>query len=459
MANNIVQLNVSVTNPPAPSKLLRTGALISQGGTNTSANTLSLLTQASDLTPLLNGAVTITAATWSTGTVTVTTSTPHGIPSGDTVQGTIAGMTPTGYNGTFALTYVSANQFSYPLVSNPGTATIFGSMTLADVAELVSMATTFFAQGKNASVYVLELGTGTPAQGVTALASYLTANPNTIFSFLVPREWDGEATFKTNLLALYNSPSSLVKFFVTTTISTYAAYSPTYSCAFLMVEAPGIPSTEFSCAAAFYVTLNYNPSSSNPVSPLCFSFLYGVTAYPTADNSALLSTLKTANVNYVDTGAEGGLSNTLLKWGHMLDGNPFNYWYTVAWAIVNLDLDLSNEVINGSNNAIAPLYYNQFGIDRVQNRGAKTLRNGASYGLILGQIIVTKLAAADFAANVANGLYAGNAVINAEPFTVYNSENPSDYSIGKYAGLSAAITPARGFEQIVMNIQVTNFVA
>ena len=90
---------------------------------------------------------------------------------------------------------------------------------------------------------------------------------------------------------------------------------------------------------------------------------------------------------------------------------------------------------------------------------SRYLSNGVSYGLILGDVIMTQLDPATFAASVAAGLYAGNAVINAVPFSTYTAANPSDYSLGKYAGLQAAITPLRGFEQIVFNLNVTQFVA
>ncbi|MCV5403834.1 hypothetical protein OFM88_30215, partial [Escherichia coli] len=86
---------------------------------------------------------------------------------------------------------------------------------------------------------------------------------------------------------------------------------------------------------------------------------------------------------------EGGLSNKVLFTGRMLDGNPFNYWYSVAWTAINLELDLANEIINGSNTTVNPLYYEQKGIDRLQRRALKTLRNGISYGLILGRVIDT----------------------------------------------------------------------
>jgi len=458
MANPIVQINVSVTNPPAPSNLLRTGAIVSQGGTSLTPGTYSLLTQNSVLTPLLTAGKAITSAVWSGGVVTVTTTAPHGYPSAETIGLTIAGMTPAAYNGTFQATITGTTTFTYPLASNPGTATVFGIVTDADVAELIAQVTTFFAQGKSASVYVLEFGPGVPADGVTALGTYINTNPQFFFSYLVPREWDTEPTFKT-FVGQFNTPSALVKFFVTTTISTYTNWTSLNSCVFAHVEAPGLPATEFTCAAAFYVTLNYNPSSAQQVGPLCFSFVYGVTPYPTVGNSALLTSLKAANINYVATAAEGGLTNTMLVWGHMLDGNPFNYWYTIAWAIINLDANIANEVINGSNNVLAPLYYNQQGITRLENRGAQTLRSGVSYGLILGQVIVVSMAQADFVAAINAGTYAGNAVINAIPFASYNSANPSDYSIGKYAGLSAALTPARGFEQIIFNLNVTNFVS
>jgi len=383
-ANDIVTINVSITNPPIPSQLQKTGAFISQGATTTAAGTLTLLTSVADIDGIL---------------------------------------APSGHD------------------------------------ELVAMNTTYWAQANSqTAVYVLELGAGTASDGVIALNDFITENPETIYSFLIPRAWDAEPDFHT-MAGNYNAPSTPVNFFVTTTILTYEDWSQLDNCVFAMVEAPDRPITEFSCAAPFQVTLAWSPSSAQKVPPLAFSFIYGVTNYPTRNNLTLLTQLKAANIGYVDLGSEGGLVNTIIKWGHVLGGNPFNYWYTVDWAKIQLELDLANEVINGSNNALAPLYYNQNGIDRLQNRAAQTLRNGISYGLVLGDVIMTELDPTVFAVNVGNGLYAGNAVINAVPFPIYTKNNPSDYMLGKYGGLQAAITPARGFEQIVFNLNVTNFVS
>lgn len=460
----IVNINVSVTNPPAPSQLLKSGAMISMGGTTLNAGEYQLLTSASDLASILAPAKTISTIAWATGTVTVTLSAAHGWTNGSSVPVIISGVAPAGYNGAYTATVTGTNTFTYPLTTNPGTATAMGSVKTVVANEISQMNTSYWAQGTSRAVYVLELGAVANAAAIAVLQNFIAedvALGNTyqkFFSYLVPREWDGESTFKT-LTGLYTSPGSLVYFFVTTTIATYGAWKATANkSVFAGVEAPSIAATEFSMATAFQSALSNDPGSSNMVPPMAYRFLYGVTEYPIKGNSSLLQTLQDNDINYVGTAAEGGLSNKMLVAGHMLDGNPFNYWYAVAWCAINLELDLANEIINGSNTNTNPLYYEQRGIDRLQNRALKTLRNGISYGLILGQVIGTKLIQTDFNTEYENGTYAGNAVINAVPFSNYTSLNPSDYQDGKYNGLSAVMTPRRGFESITFNLNVTNFV-
>jgi hypothetical protein len=215
---------------------------------------------------------------------------------------------------------------------------------------------------------------------------------------------------------------------------------------------------EFSHAADFYVALNYAPSATNKVSPFAFSFLNDVTPFPTFGNSALISTLKTGNINYVSTGAEGGISDTMLVWGHTMDGRPFNYWYSVDWMQITVDQAVANAVINGSNIPANPLYYDQNGIDRLENVAASVGAQGVSFGLAVGRVVQLGLDDVTFNTNLNNELYAGNVVINAIPFATYVRANPGDYKVGKYAGLTMVYTPQRGFEAIVFNIVVTDFV-
>lgn len=460
----IVNINVSVTNPPKPSNLLKSGAMVSTGGTTLTPGSFQLLTSKDDLKAISAQPKTISSIQWTENVVTVAVPSEHAWTVGSQLPVIISGVTPESYNGVYVVTVSAATEFTYTLFSDPGQASEMGTVTTVAAGEIQQMNATYWAQGTSRAVYVLELGDLSVKSAVAALADFIDEDislGNTyqkFFSYLAPREWDGEPTFKT-LTNNYTSPGSLVKFFVTTTIATYESWvSGKYPNVFAGVEAPAIGTTEFSMAAPFQSSLANDPGSSNMVPPMAYRFMYGVTEYPPAGNGTLLKTLQDNNINYISTAAEGGLSNKMLVAGHMLDGNPFNYWYSVAWCAINLELDLANEVINGSNTTTNPLYYEPRGIDRLQNRALKTLRSGISYGLILGQVIDTRLTQDAFNEAYEKGTYAGSAVINAVPFASYTSLNQSDYADGKYNGLSAVITPKRGFESITFNLNVTNFV-
>ena len=442
-------------NIPAGLTLTITGASIS--------NTLVGVTSLAGLTSILEQAITLSGATYSGGTVTATTSTPHGWNIGDTVNAIITGCLPNGYNtasGSYtAITITGASTFTYPK-GTLGSITQLGSVILADESELLQMGSTFFAQGGSQFLYILELGEQPNAGAPAALGTWISNNPTTIYAYMVPREWDGLSGYK-SLVGQYTANNSFTYFFTTTSIANGAASPQPYAgvkAVFAEVEAPQIGSTEFSIAGALGVVQGWNPSSSNRVPPLCYAFVNGVTPYPIPGNQTLLSTLNTNNVGYIDTAAEGGLTNAMLKFGQLCDGNPFNFWYSADWAQINLDLDLANEVINGSNNTLAPLYYDQDGINRLQNRGRRTLATGLAYGLGVGVVKTYQLPAAQFAANYEAGEYVGQIALNAEPFLVYSAENPSDYAIGKYAGLAAVWTPSRGFKQVFFNLTVTNLI-
>jgi hypothetical protein len=107
----------------------------------------------------------ITAATWSAGTVTVTTAAAHGYTAGQSV--TITGMTPTGYNGTFTVTPVTGQptQFTYSLATNPGTATAFG------------IAGNFFDTTTHGQYYVGDDNRGAVAEGPLG-PIYTVGHPN-----------------------------------------------------------------------------------------------------------------------------------------------------------------------------------------------------------------------------------------------------------------------------------------
>ena len=628
MTNPIVTVSVSQQLAPAPSTLQKTGALISQGATITSPGTKSLLTQIADLTPLLKGALSLTGISQTGGLATAVAATAHGLPVDDTILVTIAGANQAAYNGPQLCTITSTTDFTFAVPSgttSPATGTMV--YTPEDVGELVAMATTFFSQGSQQSVYVLELGVGNAADGVAFLTAWIAANPQVFYSYLVPRYWDSDPSFLT-MLGQFNSTTAKTYFFTTTTLQNWQNYSALMKCALLMIEAPntgkwpanvltavaytaawddndltaiawaatnggtvtaatttdhgvlpgnkftisgctpagyngtflalpgtaasalvyalasnpgsetglgklnksafgsataatttnhgvlpgqyftiagcvpngyngtflalagtatdslvyalpadpgsetvlgtlvqsqyasaGVPATEFSLAAVFQATLNYAPSSTNKVTPLNFTYLFAVTPFPTNGNAALLTELDAANVNVVATGAQGGISATILMGGNVLDGNPFNYWYSVDWAQINLQRNVTAALINGANDPINPLYYNQPGINRLQQVAVSTMNTGITDGLVLFTVRPTTLAASDLVDSINSGKLAGFTVVNAEPFIVYSTENPNDYAAGAYNGISVEYTPLRGFDSIRINVVVSNFVA
>ena len=466
----ITIVNVNLQQAPLPSQLQRTGALVSQGATTLTPGTYSPLIQLSSLTPLLKGTLALTSLAWASGVVTATASAPHGFTVGDTLPVTVSGTTPAGYSGTFLATATTTTAFTYSIASSPGTETVAGMYTVEDVAELNQMATTYFAQGSATAVYVLELGEGNAVDGIASLTMFVTANPKFFYSYLLPHTWGVEPTFFTTFAKNYTSTTAKTYFHVTTTLAFWQAnpnmFSATLKSVLPTLEAPAVATAaaagvpiEFSAAARFYLSLANNPSSSQQVTQLGFSYVYGVTPYPVMGNGALFAQLKAASIGIIGTGAEGGLTNTILLYGKTLDGYDFNkYWYSIDWVQINIDLNNSNAVINGSNNSLAPLNNNQQGINTLQAVGANTLGSAVAYSLALGPVVQTQLTGTAFAAAIAAGTYAGLAVINAVPFANYNTINPSDYGIGKYAGFAVAYAPQLGFDQIIYNVTATTFV-
>lgn len=455
----IVTVNTSITTSPTPNSLQQRGALVSQGGTTLAEGTTSTLTQPSDLTAIIAPPVANASLAWSAEVVTVTTAAPHGWNTGDQIAITVAGVVPSGYNGVVQATITGASTYTYPLTTNPGEETTPGTSTLYAVTELTQMVNTYFNGNGVPSVDVLELGEGTPVEGVASLSTFLTNVAGTVYAYynyLVPREWDNVASYLT-LAGQYVAPNKKTYFYTTTTLANRAVYAGLKS-VFALVESPNVSDEEFSAAAPFGTALKQNPSSANKVPPMSYSPCFGTTPYPIRGNQTALGELAAANVNWIGTGAEGGVTTDILYQGKMSDSNFWNFWYSVDWTQINMDLAIANEVINGSATAVNPLYYNQQGIDRLQNRAAAVARQGVSYGLGNGQVILTKLPTATFQANYNAGVYDDQIVINADPFTSYTAENPNDYGIGKYAGLSAIWIPQLPFLNIFFNLNATTLI-
>jgi hypothetical protein len=324
------------------------------------------------------------------------------------------------------------------------------------VKGLQNLVGTFFGQGAAQAVYVLELGAVDNTTAIAALTTFEAANPTMFYIYTVPGSWDGTSAFLT-LLAQYQSLTAKKYFIVDTTVSTYTQYSALMKCVIAYIPSPTSILGEAGQAAILHAALSYNPSSTNRMTPFAFTYVFGLTPYPTQGNGPLLTALKTAGVNVIGSGAEGGISNAILLWGTTMDLRDFTYWYSVDWFQINADLTISNAIINGSNNPLNPLYYDQNGINVLQDKVVQLVRSAITFGLATGTSGRSALDGPDFTQALDNGTFADQDVVNAVPFLQYTTDNPGDYKIGRYAGLSMVVIPARGFIQIVFNIQVTDF--
>jgi hypothetical protein len=644
----IANVIVSQQTAPTPSVLQQTGALISQGGTTLTPGTYELLPTLQTLATYIQIPKNLTTMTWADSVATATAVAPHGYTVGVKIPMVIAGMTPAEYNGTFLATVTTTTAFTYPLLSNPGSATVEGTFLPEDVNELNQQATTFFAQGSIVPVYVLELGAGDATSGVPILEAFIAAHssPQVFYSYLVPRYWDGNAAFLA-LLASYEALSSKTYFFVTTTLQTYLNYTTAMKCVLSLIECPslgtwgsnaitellsapaaptlagsgsggtlpaatyyvrityvtafgetvpspevtqvitlgedlvidsppamtgatgwnayvssttgtetlqnasptaiatnltitaplsagavlptsgvavattttahgvavgewfqfsgftptgyngwypalggtsgetlvlpiltdlapesvlgsldasfasatGIGSSEFTLAAVYYKTLGYNPSSTNMMTALQFSFLFGVTGWPTQGTTAIQATLQTANVNIVIPASQGGIAENMLVWGMTADGNQYTWWYSADWAQINYALTAANIIINGSNNPTNPLYLNQNGINQIQDGLMQTSATAVAVGLANGIPTRSALTGTALAAALDAGTYDGDILINAVPFNVYYQQNPGQYKTGTYNGYSIQYIPQLSFEQITINLVLTDFPA
>jgi hypothetical protein len=263
------------------------------------------------------------------------------------------------------------------------------------------------------------------------------------------------------------TPSTLngwyqAKFITATAISVYVPFNPgTITAAGTILgnyfANVGAPTTEFSIAAMVWIILNWNPSDTNKAPPLCYTFAYGVTPFPTMGMGPTIQAIFAAKGNIIGTGAEGGISDATINWGFTPDGNVFNWWYAVDWCAIQGDLQISNAIINNSNNKINPFYYEQNGINVLEGVLAGVFSQANKFGLVLYPPIQLGLDSADLSTGLEDNTWTGFTVVNAIPFITYVTDNPSDFPAKVYRGFSVVFTPNNPFIQVQLNYLVSGF--
>jgi hypothetical protein len=206
--NSIVTVQVSTILAPAPSTLQQTGCFVSFGGTNQPTGSITLLTQFSDLADILSDPMSVADAVWAAGVVTVTTVNPLPVSVatlGNIIEVQMSGFEPIEINGTFDCTVTGPDEFTYPLTIDPGVTTVVGQIQLYAAVELNAMASTFYRQGTNSNVSVLELGFGSPfIDQIAKLENWLNGHPLSFYGYLLPEEW-GSVAISHKFLLFFNN--------------------------------------------------------------------------------------------------------------------------------------------------------------------------------------------------------------------------------------------------------------
>jgi hypothetical protein len=217
----------------------------------------------------------------------------------------------------------------------------------------------------------------------------------------------------------YANPTGLTYFFVTTSVANLTNYA-TQKSVYATVPAPTATNSEFDSGSMFYQWLVNNPSASNPLGPMAYRYLTGVTPWAIAGNQANINSVLTNYGNLIYPCSEGGISKAGIWKGTTMDGSQAAWWYGIDWFQIQVKQALAAAVINGSNQN-PPLVYDTAGINSLL-----AVAQGVANSAVQFQCALT-------------------ITVSATPFANYIAQNPTNYQAGIYQGFQATAVGQNGF--------------
>lgn len=438
ITSQIVTINETVVVAPTPSQLQQSGAFISVGGTTLTAGTYQFLSGSGALATILSA----------TGNYAELENMNTTFFANGTVQGVYVlelGVQTTPDDAVSALqTWIQSNPgvfYAYLVPADwDSTKDEVGSVTITSAGSGYTSAPTVTFSAPTSGT----TATGTASIQNGEVISVTITNPGNGYTsaptvtFSAPTSGT-TATGTANLASAFNilagnfaSPTALTYFFGTTLSTTISNYSPNKSLN-LMADSPLAPSTEFSQASQFYNWLLNNPGPANKLAPMGYRYLYGVTPWTVLGNSTAIDTILSANGNLIETGSQGGISNSILFMGTMMDGTQAQWWYGIDWFNIQVNQALAAAVINGANSN-PPLEYDQNGINTLLSVANQVAKDAVTYGCAL------------------------SATVTAIPFSTYTTDNPGDYKAGIYKGFTATVVGQNGFLKLIFNLEALQLV-
>lgn len=194
-----------------------------------------------------------------------------------------------------------------------------------------------------------------------------------------------------------------------------------------------------SAAAVVGITASniFDISSSTPASSLNYKQVKSYT--PIVRSATLKNQLIQSGVTLIDSLA----SNTVLLNGRQMDGQPWEYYY--YWYLTKLEVHskITLLLLNGSNNPVAAIGFDQDGIDTIHANIVSKLKELQDLGVITS-----------FAQSYDGGTgeFTGLGDIVCPNYYEFIVSNPDDYANEKLVGISCYIQIGKFIRQVEWNV-------
>ena len=393
--------------------------------------------------------------------------------------------------------------------------TVFVTPSAGNQAELLNMATTFFAQGNAVGLYILELGVmASGTAGVQALTTWLTDNPRVFYSFLVPASWDSSQAGKevasvviTNGGTGYTTAPTVT--FTPPTTGTTATGTANVANGIVIsvtITNPGngytspptvtfsAPTSGTTATGTADMVAPLTTLANSYASPSGMTYFFVMTTTATISDYAGIKSVITAVPAPAAASTEFTAATLLYQWSvqapsAVAPASPMAYrqiygctpWPVTgqASAIQTILSAYGNIAYSGVEGGLTGTYIFKgttsdgtqamfwYAVDwfqiQIQRAMAAAIINGSNSipPIVYNQQGINTLrtvgqGVADTSISFGLNL---TATLTAQPFGSYTTQNPANAAAGIYGGFAATVDPQLGFLGIVFNIDAVQFAA
>lgn len=319
-------------------------------------------------------------------------------------------------------------------------------LTLENLTEYVTGLSDFFFVQEEYDIYLEDKGTKEKdySSKIEELNKFITNNEWPCYIFLLPDGMGEDDTLGSALFSLYSQLQNNTYFFINFNSKDLQNYS--FSNVFNSVKnqksaALFVNNAENSDLAALasglFASYKFDLSDTNPASPFNYKAIKGVNKKSLT--SPIRQRLVRDSVNFLDSIT----TQTVLMNGRYGDTYSIDYRYQWDLTSFTVAASLKQLILNGVNNPIYVIRYNQDGIDILKSRVKSVLNQMISQGCVT-----------EYAEGIesATNQLVNVGEISAIDFRSYIRSNPEDYENEIYRGISFYLRIGKYIRQVIMNV-------